>query len=113
MCRRVKEACSLEPHPGRGSYRGRLRHSPGALRPIRPPGLRFCETNPFLEPLPKTFSLDTPETRVKAIAPGFFVGEQNRALLLNEDGSVTARGKTIIDHTSAGRFGEPDNLINT
>jgi NAD(P)-dependent dehydrogenase (short-subunit alcohol dehydrogenase family) len=34
-------------------------------------------------------------------------------LLLNEDGSVTARGKTIIDHTPAGRFVEPDNLIST
>jgi NAD(P)-dependent dehydrogenase (short-subunit alcohol dehydrogenase family) len=49
--------------------------------------------------------------RVNAIAPGFFIGEQNRALLLNEDGSLTARGQTIIDHTPAGRFGEPDELI--
>jgi NAD(P)-dependent dehydrogenase (short-subunit alcohol dehydrogenase family) len=49
--------------------------------------------------------------RANAIAPGFFVGEQNRALLLNEDGSLTARGQTIIDHTPAGRFGEPDDLI--
>jgi NAD(P)-dependent dehydrogenase (short-subunit alcohol dehydrogenase family) len=51
--------------------------------------------------------------RVNAIAPGFFVGEQNRALLLNEDGSLTARGQTIVDHTPAGRFGEPDDLIGT
>jgi NAD(P)-dependent dehydrogenase (short-subunit alcohol dehydrogenase family) len=49
--------------------------------------------------------------RVNAIAPGFFVGEQNRALLLNEDGSLTARGRTIIDHTPAGRFGEPEDLV--
>jgi NAD(P)-dependent dehydrogenase (short-subunit alcohol dehydrogenase family) len=49
--------------------------------------------------------------RVNAIAPGFFIGEQNRALLLNEDGSLTARGQTIIDHTPAGRFGEPDDMI--
>ena len=49
--------------------------------------------------------------RVNAIAPGFFVGEQNRALLLDEDGSPTARGQTIIDHTPAGRFGEPEDLI--
>ena len=49
--------------------------------------------------------------RVNAIAPGFFVGEQNRALLLGEDGSPTARGQTIIDHTPAGRFGEPEDLI--
>ncbi len=51
--------------------------------------------------------------RVNAIAPGFFVGEQNRDLLLNADGSLTARGQTIIDHTPAGRFGEPDELIST
>ena len=51
--------------------------------------------------------------RVNAIAPGFFIGEQNRALLLNEDGSLTARGQTIIDHTPAGRFGEPHDLIGT
>jgi NAD(P)-dependent dehydrogenase (short-subunit alcohol dehydrogenase family) len=51
--------------------------------------------------------------RVNAIAPGFFVGEQNRALLLNEDGSLTQRGQTIVDHTPAGRFGRPDELLGT
>lgn len=51
--------------------------------------------------------------RVNAIAPGFFIGEQNRALLLNEDGALTPRGQTIIDHTPAGRFGKPDELIST
>ncbi len=51
--------------------------------------------------------------RVNAIAPGFFVGEQNRALLLNEDGTLTPRGQTIIDHTPAGRFGEPGELLST
>lgn len=51
--------------------------------------------------------------RVNAIAPGFFVGEQNRALLLNPDGSLTQRGQTIVDHTPAGRFGEPDELVST
>jgi NAD(P)-dependent dehydrogenase (short-subunit alcohol dehydrogenase family) len=51
--------------------------------------------------------------RVNAIAPGFFVGEQNRGLLLNADGTLTARGQTIIDHTPAGRFGEPEELIST
>ena len=51
--------------------------------------------------------------RVNAIAPGFFVGDQNRALLLNEDGSLTPRGQTIINHTPAGRFGDPDDLIST
>ncbi len=51
--------------------------------------------------------------RVNAIAPGFFVGEQNRRLLLEEDGSLTARGQTIIDHTPLGRFGEAEELIGT
>lgn len=51
--------------------------------------------------------------RVNAIAPGFFVGEQNRALLLNEDDTLTPRGQMIIDHTPAGRFGEPDELLGT
>jgi NAD(P)-dependent dehydrogenase (short-subunit alcohol dehydrogenase family) len=51
--------------------------------------------------------------RVNAIAPGFFLGEQNRALLKNDDGSLTARGQTIVDHTPAGRFGEPSELIST
>lgn len=51
--------------------------------------------------------------RVNAIAPGFFVGEQNRALLLNPDGTHTARGATIIAHTPAGRFGDPTDLVAT
>ena len=51
--------------------------------------------------------------RVNAIAPGFFVGDQNRALLLNEDGGLTPRGLTIIDHTPAGRFGQPEELLST
>src|ERR671932_618983 len=51
--------------------------------------------------------------RVNAIAPGFFIGEQNRALLLNENGTLTPRGQTIVDHTPAGRFGEPEELIST
>ena len=49
--------------------------------------------------------------RVNAIAPGFFIGEQNRRLLLNEDNSLTARGQTVIDHTPAGRFGEAEELV--
>jgi NAD(P)-dependent dehydrogenase (short-subunit alcohol dehydrogenase family) len=49
--------------------------------------------------------------RVNAIAPGFFLGEQNRSLLTNEDGGFSPRGQTIIDHTPMGRFGEPDDLL--
>lgn len=53
------------------------------------------------------------QVRVNAIAPGFFVGEQNRTLLLKQDGTLTLRGQTIIDHTPAGRFGVPEELIST
>lgn len=51
--------------------------------------------------------------RVNAIAPGFFVAQQNRSLLLNEDDSLTARGETIISQTPMKRFGEPDDLVST
>ena len=48
--------------------------------------------------------------RVNAIRPGFFLAEQNRALLYNEDGSYSERGGQIIGHTPMARFGEPDEL---
>ncbi|MEN6296938.1 MAG: SDR family oxidoreductase, partial [Rectinema sp.] len=51
--------------------------------------------------------------RVNAIAPGFFLGEQNRRLLQNEDGNLTLRGQKIIARTPAGRFGVPDDLVGT
>ena len=51
--------------------------------------------------------------RVNAIAPGFFVGEQNRALLLQPDGTPTDRGRTILEHTPMARFGDPDDLVGT
>jgi NAD(P)-dependent dehydrogenase (short-subunit alcohol dehydrogenase family) len=49
--------------------------------------------------------------RVNAIAPGFFLTDQNRALLTNADGSLTARGKTIQTHTPMGKFGDPSDLV--
>ena len=49
--------------------------------------------------------------RVNAIAPGFFIGGQNKALLTNEDGSYTARAKTVIANTPMRRFGDPSELI--
>jgi NAD(P)-dependent dehydrogenase (short-subunit alcohol dehydrogenase family) len=55
----------------------------------------------------------SPTIRVNAIAPGFFVGQQNRYLLFNEDGSLSQRGQQIISHTPMGRFGEPDDLLGT
>jgi NAD(P)-dependent dehydrogenase (short-subunit alcohol dehydrogenase family) len=55
----------------------------------------------------------SPGVRVNAIAPGFLIGKQNRALLLNEDDTLTERGQTIIDHTPMGRFGNPEDLLGT
>ena len=50
--------------------------------------------------------------RVNAIAPGFFLTQQNRFLLMDEKTeSLTPRGKTIVDHTPMGRFGSPDELL--
>ena len=49
--------------------------------------------------------------RVNAIAPGFFVAEQNRSVLLNPDGSHTERARAIIAHTPMGRFGRPDEIV--
>jgi len=49
--------------------------------------------------------------RVNAIAPGFFVSEQNRAVLLTPDGGYTDRAKSIISHTPMGRFGRPEELV--
>jgi NAD(P)-dependent dehydrogenase (short-subunit alcohol dehydrogenase family) len=49
--------------------------------------------------------------RVNAIAPGFFIGDQNRALLTNPDGTPTERGRLVIQNTPMGRFGEADELI--
>jgi NAD(P)-dependent dehydrogenase (short-subunit alcohol dehydrogenase family) len=55
----------------------------------------------------------SPGLRVNAIAPGFFIGDQNRALLIDSHGNLTERGRRIIEHTPAGRFGEPDDLVGT
>jgi len=49
--------------------------------------------------------------RVNAIAPGFFLTDQNRALLTNKDGSLTPRSDKIMAHTPMGHFGEPSDLI--
>lgn len=49
--------------------------------------------------------------RVNAIAPGFFLTDQNRALLTKPDGSLTARGNTIIAHTPMGKFGTSEDLV--
>jgi NAD(P)-dependent dehydrogenase (short-subunit alcohol dehydrogenase family) len=54
-----------------------------------------------------------PHIRVNALAPGFFLTEQNRYLLLDAEGKMTTRGQAIISHTPAGRLGQPDDLLGT
>ena len=51
--------------------------------------------------------------RVNAIAPGFFLTKQNKNILTNKNGSLTKRGKTIVNITPFKRFGDPDELIGT
>lgn len=49
--------------------------------------------------------------RVNALAPGFFLTDQNRSLLTQEDGTLTGRGETILGHTPMNRFGEAEDLV--
>lgn len=51
--------------------------------------------------------------RVNAMAPGFFITEQNRTLMTNPDGSYSDRAKTILAHTPYNRFGEADELLGS
>lgn len=55
----------------------------------------------------------TPGIRVNAIAPGFFLTNQNRSLLTNPDGSLTERGRDVIRQTPFKRFGRPEELCGT
>jgi NAD(P)-dependent dehydrogenase (short-subunit alcohol dehydrogenase family) len=56
----------------------------------------------------------SPEIRVNAIAPGFFLTEQNRFLMTDEKtGNLTPRGQAVINHTPMGRFGKPEDLVGT
>ena len=53
------------------------------------------------------------DIRVNALAPGFFLTEQNRSLLTNSDGTLTKRGQQIINQTPMGRYGVPEDLVGT
>ncbi len=56
----------------------------------------------------------SPDIRVNAIAPGFFLTDQNRFLLTEKNsGELTPRGRTILDHTPMKRFGAPEDLMGT
>jgi NAD(P)-dependent dehydrogenase (short-subunit alcohol dehydrogenase family) len=54
----------------------------------------------------------SPKLRVNAVAPGFFLSEQNRYLLTTTDGALTERGQAIIAHTPMARFGEADEVAD-
>ena len=55
----------------------------------------------------------SPNIRVNAIAPGFFIADQNRDLVIKPSGEYTERGQLIVDHTPMGRFGEAEELVGT
>ena len=56
----------------------------------------------------------SPDIRVNALVPGFFLTEQNRFLLIGErSDELTPRGGRILDHTPMARFGEPKDLVGT
>jgi NAD(P)-dependent dehydrogenase (short-subunit alcohol dehydrogenase family) len=55
----------------------------------------------------------SPRIQVNALAPGFFLTEQNRYLLIDADGKLTPRGQAIMSHTPAGRLGAPEDLVGT
>lgn len=59
------------------------------------------------------FASSGSRVRVNAIAPGFFVADQNRSLLTEADGSPTQRGRAVLEGTPMGRFGVPEDLTST
>ena len=71
--------------------------------------VNFCSES-ALRPLTRVFGYGC---RVNAIVPGFLITNQNRALLTNPDGTLTARGADVIRQTPAARFAEPEELCGT